>query len=252
MAAATEPVPRIAQTPGEIYGLRQLLQDWGISSCLDVHKMSDTWQCQLVPCADTATEAVGCAAAVSPFFASAANASRAFDACGPDALGYVSDPKWNAFPRPKIAFVGGWGQPGSDMADPDNFRLVKSFREVIDSDDQLNLQMFHREGLDQPGLPVLPELLDWPLPGVLAAREQGGPAVVCDNATRVSKRGALTWWHLDDGGEFVFQVRCLPSAPFMGSIHSPYLHENALNALQSLFFTSLLYVLPLAPHSEWS
>ena len=28
----------------------------------------------------------------------------------------------------------------------------------------------------------------------------------CDMATRLSAKGALTWWHLDDGGEIVFQV----------------------------------------------
>lgn len=31
--------------------------------------------------------------------------------------------------------------------------------------------------------------------------------VIVDNATRLSKRGAVTWWHLDDCGEFVYQVR---------------------------------------------
>lgn len=31
-------------------------------------------------------------------------------------------------------------------------------------------------------------------------------AYICDGATRVSRRGALTWWHLDDGGEAVLQV----------------------------------------------
>ena len=31
-------------------------------------------------------------------------------------------------------------------------------------------------------------------------------AFICDGATRVSRRGALTWWHLDDGGEAVLQV----------------------------------------------
>lgn len=203
--AGTTP-PRITQQPGTTYGLKDLLLQWGVQSSLEMDGMSDLWECQLVPSAATAADAVHHTSNMMPFFAPASHAERVFAACGADGLEFVSDPKWNAFPRPKIAFVGGWGQPGSDMADVDSFRLVKSFREVIDSSDKLNLQMFHREGPEQPGLPVLPDLLDWPLPEVLKAQEEGGPGVVCDNATRVSKRGALTWWHLDDGGEFVFQV----------------------------------------------
>ena len=38
------------------------------------------------------------------------------------------------------------------------------------------------------------------------ATKLSGSAVIVDNATRLSKKGAVTWWHLDDGGEFVFQV----------------------------------------------
>ena len=36
--------------------------------------------------------------------------------------------------------------------------------------------------------------------------DNGAWGVKCDIATRISRRGALTWWHLDDGGEFVLQV----------------------------------------------
>lgn len=50
-------------------------------------------------------------------------------------------------------------------------------------------------------IPELPGQLIWPLPEVL---DDG--ANLADNATRVSQKGALTWWHLDDSGEFVFQV----------------------------------------------
>ena len=58
---------------------------------------------------------------------------------------------------------------------------------------------------------MLPRELDWPLWDLLGSSGEvaGGPTdagVVVDNATRVSQRGAVTWWHLDDGGEFVLQV----------------------------------------------
>ena len=44
-----------------------------------------------------------------------------------------------------------------------------------------------------------------PLQGLLDGHD-GSLGVKCDIATRISRRGALTWWHLDDGGEFVLQV----------------------------------------------
>ena len=82
----------------------------------------------------------------------------------------------------------------------------------------LNLQMFHRggDGLSR----CLPDGLEWPLPELFRAARDApqssadphaptpapARAVTVDKATRVSQRGALTWWHLDDGGEFVLQV----------------------------------------------
>ena len=44
------------------------------------------------------------------------------------------------------------------------------------------------------------------LPAQGAVRKTGGVGVPLDMATRLSAAGALTWWHLDDCGEFVFQV----------------------------------------------
>jgi len=40
----------------------------------------------------------------------------------------------------------------------------------------------------------------------LRAGPEHTSGVVCDNATRFSRRGAITWWHLDDCGEFVSQI----------------------------------------------
>jgi len=73
--------------------------------------------------------------------------------------------------------------------------------------------MFHRDDEGAPRIPKLPQALEWPLPDLFG---DGGAAPApdsattlrhpCDMATRISAKGALTWWHLDDGGEFVIQV----------------------------------------------
>lgn len=82
--------------------------------------------------------------------------------------------------------------------------------------------MFHREEPDPAiAVPVIPDFLSWPLPylfgdGSGISGQQGNalvgdkskfvPACTVDRATRVSRGGAITWWHLDDCGEFTFQV----------------------------------------------
>ena len=54
----------------------------------------------------------------------------------------------------------------------------------------------------------------------------------CDMATRVSARGALTWWHLDDGGEFVMQDG-LPLGP--RSLQAPTLYGPNGKPIVKLF-----------------
>jgi hypothetical protein len=112
----------------------------------------------------------------------------------------------------------GWGAPGTHAASEEHVALVRSVSEVLRSPEVLNLQLFHREGLDAAKLPRLPDLLVWPAAGLLGSRDAGGgtgdgdeggvggAGVACDCATRISRRGSLTWWHLDDGGEFTLQV----------------------------------------------
>lgn len=152
-------------------------------------------------------------------------------ACGEDAFSFVHDPRWNRFPKPKIAFRAGWAGPGTQMESEAYHKLIGSFQDVLehveavkipasssaagdDGDaatapadalddvlpqDILNLQMFHRSDPNiDPLIPVLSEKLEW-----LDVLQEGA---VCDNATRVSQRGAITWWHLDDSGEFVMQT----------------------------------------------
>jgi len=144
---------------------------------------------------------------------------------GGDGVGYVMRRGPRRFERPKIAMRGGWGAPGTQLVSDDHLAMVHSYEEVLASDEEgvpegdeggggrgpskcLNLQMFHRDVRE--GETPLPALLRWPLESRLHGPERRGGSVTVDMATRVSKCGALTWWHLDDGGEHTFQA-ALPS-----------------------------------------
>ena len=181
-----------------------------------------------------------------PVLAPQKHAQRVLEAAGPDGLAFVCDKRWDAFVKPKVAMVGGWGRPGTavDAANDEHLALVGSFSEVLHDRRPLNLQMFHRveektvPGKQQPlkqsekhdeqeprsdALPVLPRLLNWPCPGLFRTTTTSSPAAACmppstaplaaapaamvvDRATRLSRKGAVTWWHLDDSGEHAFQV----------------------------------------------
>jgi len=243
----------IDQTLGDDaeHPMRELFERWGLPDRF-VRGVSPSWRCKLVPLARTEDEMRDYAVRGVPALASPEYARGVFDAMGggggdgdaatADAVSWACDSPWSSFPRPKVAMVGGWGAPGSHLLSDRYMRMVGSFAEVVDGDEPLNLQMFHR---DDTTVPVLPEHLRWPLPEFFDTRSpaDGGPASVSsaeetgggnhaidaegnktalpaqgalhrpggvgvplDMATRLSAAGALTWWHLDDCGEFVFQV----------------------------------------------
>lgn len=174
--------------------------------------MSTEWRCKVAPtCVDTPAALRACMAP-EPFLTDESCGKAVYDAVGEDVFKFLLRPEWNEFPRPRLAMIGGWGSPGTEVNEAEHVTLVHSFQEILDSSDPINLQMFHRSNPDAPKLPVLPELLQWPLPELLDGPD-GKNSSVCDMATRVSRRGAVTWWHLDDGGEFVLQVRPLELAP---------------------------------------
>ena len=259
-ASDTAPL-RITQALGadETHSMRDLFASWGLPARFH-EGMAPQWRCRLVPMAsDEATQRDMVCAGV-PFLAPVEHARGVFDAMRGedekrggggggeektrDGVSWACDAAWNAFPRPKVAMVGGWGAPGSHLLSERHMRMVSSFSEVVDGEEPLNLQMFHRG--DGSRVPALPEKLDWPLPEFFSAtphpevaeavreleerrasrtREEeeedalttplpaqgasrgvGGVGVPLDTATRLSAAGALTWWHLDDCGEFVFQV----------------------------------------------
>lgn len=277
------PPNRITQPLGgdETYSMRDLFQQWGLPA--KFHQgMSPGWRCKLVPIAsDTVTQRTLTCEGV-PFLVPTEHAQGVFDAMNSgnggtsvksetsgggedpgddnvkterisgspststhDCVSWACDSEWSTFVRPKVAMVGGWGAPGSHLLSERYMRMVDSFADVVDGDEPLNLQMFHRE--DGGGVPVLPTHLNWPLPEFFdtnaseevkkaleevearkikteiqtdpsikteasalpaqgASRRVGGVGVPLDMATRLSAAGALTWWHLDDCGEFVFQV----------------------------------------------
>jgi len=167
-----------------------------------------------------------------------------------DGVAWATTSAWSAFPRPKVAMVGGWGAPGTHLLSERKMKMVDSFAEVVDGDEPLNLQMFHR---DDTSVPALARSLAWPLPEFFSVEREagdgdesgddssdedepspsssrgrhsasadgtpvaalpaqgalyktGGVGVPLDQATRLSAANALTWWHLDDCAEFVFQV----------------------------------------------
>ena len=235
--------PAISQRSGERFVLADLLRAWQIAP--EFHAgISPRWRCELVPAVDSEEEIQQHVLDGTPVLVPHECGRAACAQVGDDALGFLTDdPARNQFPRPKIAFVAGWGGPGTLLDDDDELQLVDSFQSVLERSDSgkpLNLQMFHRDDEDAPRIPKLPEALVWPLPDLFGGGKQGpangteAPDVrhPCDMATRVSARGALTWWHLDDGGEFVMQVG-LPLGP--RSLQAPTLYGPNGKPIVKLF-----------------
>ena len=138
---------------------------------------------------------------------------RVHAAAGRDGLAAITKQQALGFGAPRLAMLGGWGAPGTPLVDDDHVTFVNSFGEALASPEgRVNLQAFHREAQAADAPPPLPALLDWPLPDVLFGDAAGANAsraplaTRVDMATRVSQAGAVTWWHLDDGGEVTLQV----------------------------------------------
>ncbi|ORC88298.1 uncharacterized protein TM35_000171700 [Trypanosoma theileri] len=198
-----------------------------------------------------------------------------YEVCGKDGLKFVTDPRWNSFPKPKIAFKAGWAGPGTHMESPAYHQLISSFNEVFVHKEEastikeenaelaqeattstpeekiddvaapniLNLQLFHRQDPTIcPPIPTLAEHLIWP-----SFLEDGA---ICDNATRVSQRGAITWWHLDDSGEFVEQTG-LPLLP-SDRVVMPSSLEEIVSKHERAYYESIdreLYCINETPES---
>ena len=158
------------------FALQDILTEWGIWDLLKHaygaenlgEKPPDTmpWQCQMCPTATNEAELLEWLHEGVPCFLSQDHAADVYERSGPDALKFVTDKRWNSFPKPRIAFKSGWGQPGTPISDYERLALVNSFEDVLKSKEVLNLQMFHRKGSEEPKLPCLPLHLRWPMPDV--------------------------------------------------------------------------------------
>jgi len=73
-----------------------------------------------------------------------------------DAVSWACDSEWSAFPRPKVAMVGGWGAPGTHLLSQRHMRMVSSFGEVLDAHEPLNLQVTPATRNPKPSTPVTP------------------------------------------------------------------------------------------------
>ena len=179
----------IDQTLGDDaeHPMRELFESWGLPDRF-VQGVSPSWRCKLVPLARTEDELREHAVRGVPTLASPEYARGVFDAMSKsgggedssgddaaptrrDAVSWACDSPWSSFPRPKVAMVGGWGAPGSHLLSDRYMRMVRSFAEVVDGDEPLNLQMFHRE---DTAVPVLPTHLTWPLPEFFDNDRSGG------------------------------------------------------------------------------
>jgi len=195
-AMRAEVADACARRPGR-YSLASLLREWAVPSSFYAN-MSPHWECTIAPtCWDDSQikeHVIAQQAAMAPMHCVEGLHAKV----GRDGLDFVCKSSWSRFPRPKIAMVGGWGEPGDLAQGADHLTLVNSIAEVLQDTRPLNLQMFHRDKAEEP----LASELRWPCPEFFG--EQRGFSV--DKATRISQRGAVTWWHLDDCGEFTYQA----------------------------------------------
>ncbi|KAG5496240.1 hypothetical protein JKF63_02541 [Porcisia hertigi] len=222
-----------------VFALRDVLSQLRLPPPFDASAVSSMWRCVLAPTLEREATASPESLLVSeeelmvyleagiPVRASKMRAEAAHTACGSDSLRWLTDARWNTFPKPQIALRRGWGTPGTDMHESSFHKMISSFDEVFrhtrgvevplseqeleavgattssapndafGPEEVLDLQLFHR-GDGCPPLPVLGEHLLWP--------SYVDDGAVCDTATWVSQRGMLRHWHLNDSGEFAMQA----------------------------------------------
>ena len=200
------PPPAVDDPTDTPLRLRRLLQRWGLHDL--ARGVSGRLRCRLAPvCLTDAHERACIRRGVPALCASRPYAEDVFAAVdGRDGVEWATTSSWSAFDerRGKVAMASGWGAPGTHVLSNRDMTLVRSFGEVLTSERPLNLQMFHRDDTD---VPVLPRKLRWPAErDFFETTSAATPGRLLDDATRVSAKGAMTWWHLDDCGEFVCQV----------------------------------------------
>eukprot|EP00754_Rhynchopus_humris_P037243 Rhum_TRINITY_DN19364_c0_g1::Rhum_TRINITY_DN19364_c0_g1_i1::g.169889::m.169889 len=222
---------RVTEVPGKEYCMRDVLEGWGITD-QRWKNMSRKWRCKVVPFSDTETAIMRNLIDESPSVAQERYVSEVHKACGEDGLSTMLAGKGNDLPRPKLAFNSSWGVPGAELIDEKHLTIVHKLSEVFDHPQDKtprNLQMFHRDTPDEPQIPILPSLFSWP--DFLEST-----TVKCDKATRFSQKDALTTWHLDDCGEFVYQTAL--SSPLPKDAETPCLVGYNGKKVVKIFFCS--------------
>lgn len=200
-----------------VYNLKDLFDQWKLPNLMQwpSNNISSKWRCRIVPQIDDTDELQMIERCIrrDPFLTSAHRADGAFNSVKGCILKYLREkPSWNPLSKPKLGMIGGWGRPDTPTANAEALVLVEGFDDVLKSTPEkpYNLQMFHRQKLDPDNFPILPSKLNWPLKEIFETHQENFDGFkigeLCDMATRISRRGALTWWHLDDSGEFVFQA----------------------------------------------
>ncbi|GET91517.1 hypothetical protein, conserved [Leishmania tarentolae] len=239
MAQRSTPTPPTETYCGlAVFSLRDVLSQLQLPAPFDPSAVSAKWRCVLSPTVEVGAgaytedlllseeELMPYLEAGVPVRASKMRATAVHTACGPDGLRWLTDKRWNAFPKPQIALRRGWGAPGMDMQVSSFHKMISSFEEVfhhtrgvevplsrqeleaVDSgtsmtcdfseeEEVLDLQLFHRSD-GCPPIPILSEHLLWP--------SYVADGAVCDQATWVSQRGMMRHWHLNDCGEFAMQA----------------------------------------------
>ncbi|KEG12844.1 hypothetical protein DQ04_01381000 [Trypanosoma grayi] len=261
-----------------VYPLRDVLSRVPLPARCPLEGVSGKWRCVIVPKIHETSHRERKEEEILSFLNRGIpcrlgrwRSASVYETTGNDGMGFVTDARWNSFPKPKIAFKAGWAGPGTNMESAAYHQLISSFHEVFHHDADtpktegnadvqtaspvdeeaiddvaapniLNLQMFHRqEPFVCPPIPVLGEKLVWP-----SFLEDGA---ICDNATRLSQCGAVTWWHLDDSGEFVEQTG-LPLAPSANVAMPPAL--ESLPGEQRAYYATIdheLYCTDESPES---
>lgn len=130
-----------AVEPGVEYGLAALFKSWGLSGLSE--GIAPRWKCRVAQMADSDVDCLDAVLDGVPVLCNTAHAAAVFDAIpGQSGLDWICNGPWSKFKTPKIAFRGGWGQPGQNLVDERALELVKSFDEVLrKGDDPLNLQV---------------------------------------------------------------------------------------------------------------
>eukprot|EP00961_Rhodomonas_salina_P124243 1674711-Rhodomonas_salina.1 len=124
----------IKETPGTEYVLVDLLRSWKLPESV-VGKISDRWKCQIAPFATDEADLNQHVLDGTPVLTPSRFGERACSSVGEDCLEYLIDNPYatflfrvhgwsmvleanrerNTFPKPKIAFVAGWGRPGDQV-----------------------------------------------------------------------------------------------------------------------------------------